>query len=285
MSWYFVSDLHGDEERCRKLADALLAAPPAALLVGGDLLPGLSACRPAPDPAGEFLNGFFLPLLARLARSLGARRPEVLLIPGNDDPRCLEPALLEATAGGALRYLQNRKWTIEGHPVFGYGCIPPSPFPTKAWERYDVSHTVDPGCVPPEEGVPPGPSGERESGTATIAEDLDRLTDGEDLGQAVMLFHAPPYQTLLDRAALDGQRIDHVPLDPHVGSIAIRRLIERRQPLLTLHGHVHESAALTGAWRDRIGRTILLSAAHDGPELALVEFDPDDPSGAVRHLL
>ena len=176
MSWYFVSDLHGDEERCRKLADALLAAPPAALLVGGDLLPGLSACRPAPDPAGEFLNGFFLPLLARLARSLGARRPEVLLIPGNDDPRCLEPALLEATAGGALRYLQNRKWTIEGHPVFGYGCIPPSPFPTKAWERYDVSHTVDPGCVPPEEGVPPGPSGERESGTATIAEEDRKST-------------------------------------------------------------------------------------------------------------
>ncbi|HNX98152.1 MAG TPA: metallophosphoesterase [Candidatus Aminicenantes bacterium] len=282
MSWYFVSDLHGDEERCRKLADALLDAPPAALLVGGDLLPGLAARRPPQSPAGEFLGGFFLPLLARLARSLGDRRPEILLIPGNDDPRCLEPALLEATARGTLRYLQNRKWTVGGHPVFGYGCIPPSPFPAKDWERYDVSHTVDPGCVPPGEE---GPSGEREGGDVTIAEELDRLTGAEDLGQAVMLFHAPPYQTLLDRAALEGQRIDHVPLDPHVGSIAIRRLIERRQPLLTLHGHVHESAALTGAWRDRIGRTVMLSAAHDGPELALVEFDPGDPSGAVRHLL
>jgi hypothetical protein len=42
---------------------------------------------------------------------------------------------------------------------------------------------------------------------------------------------------------------------------------------------------LTGAWRDRIGRTELLSAAHDGPELAVVRFDLDQPAGATRHLL
>jgi len=62
---------------------------------------------------------------------------------------------------------------------------------------------------------------------------------------------------------------------------------------VTLHGHVHESARLTGAWQDRIGRTVCLSAAHDGPELALVRFDLEparrghpgtavaDPSGPV----
>ena len=97
--------------------------------------------------------------------------------------------------------------------------------------------------------------------------------------------HAPPYDTHLDRAALDGKSIDHVPIDVHVGSIAVRRFIEARQPLLTLHGHVHESARLTGSWRERIGRTWCLSAAHDGPELALVRFDPEDPGGAVRDLL
>jgi len=35
-----------------------------------------------------------------------------------------------------------------------------------------------------------------------------------------------------------------------VGSIAVRRFIEERQPLLTLHGHIHESARLTGDWRE-----------------------------------
>ncbi len=63
----------------------------------------------------------------------------------------------------------------------------------------------------------------------------------------------------LPRAAVrDGARprrarrrmVDHVPLDVHVGSIAIRRFIEARQPLAALHGHVHESARLTGAWRE-----------------------------------
>ena len=78
--------------------------------------------------------------------------------------------------------------------------------------------------------------------------------------------------------------MDHAPLDVHVGSIAIRRFIEARQPLLTLHGHVHESARLTGAWRDRLGRTHCLSAAHDGAELALVRFDLESPGQATRAL-
>jgi Icc-related predicted phosphoesterase len=78
--------------------------------------------------------------------------------------------------------------------------------------------------------------------------------------------------------------VDHAPLDVHVGSIAIRRFIEARQPRATLHGHVHESARLTGAWQERIGRTVCLSAAHDGPELALVRFDLENPAAARREL-
>ena len=68
----------------------------------------------------------------------------------------------------------------------------------------------------------------------------------------------PPCDTLLDRAALDEKMIDYVPPDVHVGSIAIQRFIEERQPGLTLHGHVHESARLTGQWQQRFGRTVAL---------------------------
>ena len=78
----------------------------------------------------------------------------------------------------------------------------------------------------------------------TIKEDLEALTGEADLARAVFLFHTPPHETKLDRAALDGKMVDHVPLDLHVGSIAVRRFIEARHPLLTLHGHIHESPRL-----------------------------------------
>jgi Icc-related predicted phosphoesterase len=70
-----------------------------------------------------------------------------------------------------------------------------------------------------------------------------------------------------------------------VGSIAVRRFIEQRQPYITLHGHVHESARITGAWQEQIGRTSCFSAAHDGQELALVRFDLKQPERAERELL
>jgi Icc-related predicted phosphoesterase len=168
--------------------------------------------------------------------------------------------------------------------VYGYACVPPTPFQLKDWERYDVSRFVDPGCIPPDEGFRTVPVEPRDVELRTIARDLQELAGETDQSAAVWLFHAPPYDTALDRAALDGKMVDHAPLDVHVGSIAIRRFIEKRQPRLTLHGHIHESARLTGSWRETIGRTTALSAAHDGPELALVRFDLDDPSSATRTL-
>ena len=79
--------------------------------------------------------------------------------------------------------------------------------------------------------------------------------------------------------------MEHVPLDVHVGSIAIQQFIQERQPLVSLHGHVHESVRLTGFWQEKIGRTPAFSAAHDGPELAIVCFDPAKPENAIRRLL
>ena len=129
------------------------------------------------------------------------------------------------------------------------------------------------------------PVPEREIRWRTIAGDLAELAGDDDLARAVFLFHSPPYQTRLDLAALAGRTFDHAPLDEHVGSIAIRRFLEARQPLLSLHGHIHESARLTGSWQDTLGRTLCLSAAHDGPELALVRIDLDRPELETRELV
>jgi uncharacterized protein len=68
-----------------------------------------------------------------------------------------------------------------------------------------------------------------------------------DMGRAIFNFHAPPYGTGLDDApALDENlRPMHggVVMKP-VGSTAVRDAILRHQPLLSVHGHIHESRAI-----------------------------------------
>jgi uncharacterized protein len=68
-----------------------------------------------------------------------------------------------------------------------------------------------------------------------------------DMGRAIFNFHAPPYGTGLDEApALDENlRPMHggVVMKP-VGSVAVRDAILKHQPLLSVHGHIHESRAV-----------------------------------------
>ncbi len=283
---FFVSDLHGDESRYQKLFEAIARERPAGVFLGGDLLPsGLFSLAGLPSLHRDFIGGFLAPGFLELSHQLGAARPAVFLILGNDDARVEEAAVLEAATRGAWHYAHSRRLSLGTHEVYGYGFVPPTPFLLKDWERYDVSRFVDPGCVSPEEGRRTVPVAEREARYSTIAQDLAELTGESALERAIFLFHTPPYDTVLDRAGLDGKMVDHVPLDVHVGSIAVRRFIEMRQPLVTLHGHVHESTRLTGTWRCTIGRTHSLTAAHDGPELALVRFDPDALERATRELI
>lgn len=278
----FVSDLHGDPARYAKLFRVVTEEKPAALFLGGDLLPsGFSMANARMQVPADFIGGFLTVEFARLKDDLHGRYPRVFAIMGNDDPRAGEPGIIEGVERGLWTYAHNQRFAFRDFTVYGYAYVPPSPLLLKDWERYDVSRGVDPGCVSPEEGQYSMPVDEGTKKWSTIENDLRELTGDADLTKSVFLFHTPPYQTKLDRAALDGRMIDHVPLDVHVGSIAVRRLIEERQPWLTLHGHIHESARLTGAWRDQIGQTHAFSAAHDGPEVALIRFEMSNPAGAT----
>lgn len=281
----FAADLHGREDRYDKLIDAIAAWRPRLVLLGGDLLPWEGIGGAAAAAGNGFIAGPLSDRLRRLRRSLGGDFPQILLILGNDDPAWEEAALAEGEEHGLWRYLHGRRLACDGYTFYGYNCIPPSPFLIKDWERYDVSRFVDVGAVSPDEGYRSVPPDRETAAGATILQDLERLAGDGDLGRAVFLFHAPPYGSVLDRAALDGRRVEHAPMDVHVGSIAIRRFIERRQPLITLHGHVHESARLTGAWKQRIGSTFCFGSAHDGPELAVVRFRLGEPQRAERWLL
>jgi Icc-related predicted phosphoesterase len=281
MRCLFASDLHGRSDRYEKLFAAVGRERPTVLFLGGDLLPHPFAC----DAPGDFFAELLGPRLAALRDALGDEYPSVLAILGNDDPRAQAAGLEALARDGLLEHVHMRRVRIGAAEVFGYACVPPTPFALKDWERWDVSRHLEPGCVTLEEGLRTVAADPSEVRYGTIVRDLAALTGEEDLARAVMLFHAPPYRTDLDRAALDGRTFEHVPLDVHIGSIAIRRFIEDRQPLVTLHGHVHESARITGSWRERIGRTWCFSAAHDGPELALVRFDLEDPASATRELI
>jgi Icc-related predicted phosphoesterase len=283
---FFVTDLHGKKSCYKRLETAILNEQPQALFLGGDLLPsGTAALFSALAAEQDFINDFLIPFFTHLRDRLGDRYPRVFVIMGNDDGRIEEADIIDAAATGIWEYVHNHCAIFGELQVYGYAYVPPTPFMLKDWERYDVSRYVDPGCVSPEEGSRSVPVSEHEQRFTTIQKDLQLLANDDDLSKAIMLFHSPPYQTNLDRAALDGKIVDHVKLDPHIGSIAIRRFIESRQPLITLHGHVHESTRLTGSWQQQLGRTYCFSAAHDGPELALVRFNPDNPATATRELL
>jgi uncharacterized protein len=84
-----------------------------------------------------------------------------------------------------------------------------------------------------------------------------------DPGQAVFNVHVPPFGLGLDEApVLDAdlrvqQTAGQVKFGP-VGSTAVRAVLSDVQPLLGLHGHIHESAGIR-----RLGRTIVINPGSD----------------------
>jgi Icc-related predicted phosphoesterase len=81
----------------------------------------------------------------------------------------------------------------------------------------------------------------------TFQELLDDLVkDAPSLDRAILVCHAPPAKTGLGVIS-DGT---------DVGSVALSKWIQKHQPLLTLHGHIHESPKVTGEHTAKLGRTI-----------------------------
>ena len=100
--------------------------------------------------------------------------------------------------------------------------------------------------------------------------------------KAVFNFHCPPYDTGIDA----GPKLDEnlrltsgaggAEMRP-VGSTACREAIERHQPLLGLHGHLHESRGV-----HRLGRTICLNPGSEYNEGVLRGALVDVRKGKVR---
>ncbi len=68
-----------------------------------------------------------------------------------------------------------------------------------------------------------------------------------------------------------------------IGSRAVRQFIEQRRPLVTLHGHIHESPIVTGSYADRVGDSLCINPGQSHTRLHAVLFDTARPAETLRH--
>jgi Icc-related predicted phosphoesterase len=117
----------------------------------------------------------------------------------------------------------------------------------------------------------------REAPEDELAAKIEAVAGGvPDMGRAIFNFHAPPYGSGLDEApALDStlRPIHGGAVMKPVGSMAVRDSIMKHQPMLSVHGHIHESRGIK-----KMGRTLAInpgSVYGDGVlQGALIELDP-----------
>ncbi len=148
---------------------------------------------------------------------------------GNDDPHAIDPVL--ASDGYVINPEEK---CVAVHPkidMLTFGGTNPTPWDTP--REYPEDQLLQ------------------------KLEDLVRLVP--DPQKCIFSLHAPPYGTKLDVApklSKDLRMESGLGGSPfqNVGSTAVRTIIEKYQPLVGVHGHVHECAG-----KDRIGKTFIFN--------------------------
>jgi Icc-related predicted phosphoesterase len=109
----------------------------------------------------------------------------------------------------------------------------------------------------------------RETNEEKLGEIFNRMISKvEKMENSIFNLHCPPYNTPIDVAPeLDEQLRPKVSGGggsvsmTHVGSVTVRNLIEKHQPLLAIHGHIHESRGFA-----KIGRTLCVNPGSEYSE-------------------
>lgn len=96
----------------------------------------------------------------------------------------------------------------------------------------------------------------RECSEEELAKKIEaQVTQLKDVKNSIFQLHAPPYESLLDTAPKLDESLKMVYGESvSAGSTAVRNAIEKYQPLLGLHGHIHESDGAI-----KIGRTLCVN--------------------------
>jgi Icc-related predicted phosphoesterase len=208
----------------------------------------------------------------------------VFLDLGNDDFMASR-RLLEPYQGKLLHLLHMQVHALTSHvDVAGYMMVPPTPFKRKDWEKPDAKEMPYPPAGRIRlKGYTTGKGFFEETlldleSSRTIETDLAQLS-GQIQRPFIFVSHCPPYDTPLDMLASGA----------HVGSISIRRFIEKwsRRKLLiaSLHGHIHESAEVSNAISTRINGTLSINPgqAHD-LRYILMELSGDGENCSIKLL-
>ncbi len=165
----------------------------------------------------------------------------VIVCPGNDDRFPVDDVIRDHKD---VINAEGNVIDVGGHEMISTGWVDPSPWKTTREE-------------------------DEEKLEARLEKYISQLKDTES---AIFNFHSPPYQSKLDEAPLldddlnpiiEGGSIVMVP----VGSKAVRKMIEKYQPLLGLHGHIHEASGSI-----KIGRTYCVNPGSEYAEGILRAF-------------
>lgn len=186
---------------------------------------------------------------------LGGTGVRAYVIPGNDDPWSIDEVL---ASGTAVISCDESVCQVGPHELVSFGYSNRTPW-----------HTP------------------RELDEDEIYERLNRLVDQlETPRRAILNIHVPPYESSLDTAFEVDADLNYVtrggrPHEVPTGSPAVRQIIEEAQPLLSLHGHIHESKGVT-----QIGKTVAINPGSDYGsghlDGCLVHLEPDR---VVNHYL
>jgi len=156
---------------------------------------------------------------------------KVYIAPGNDD--LLEINQVLDDFGYAIN-TDERKVDVDGYEMITLSWSNPTPWDTP-----------------------------RECSEEELAKKIENLASQIDrMDRAIFNFHVPPYGTQIDLAyKLSKDLVPSVNETVNVGSTAILEAIKRYQPLLGLHGHIHESRGT-----DSIGRSTCINPGSEYSE-------------------
>ena len=172
---FFVSDLHGKMSRYEALFKIIRKEKPDFVFMGGDLLPHTPHGQTG-NGDDAFIHGFLVPKFKALKDKMDCEYPEIFIIPGNDDHEILFRQMELGETGELWRNLHNKCIVIGKYRLYGYACVPPTPFMNKDRDRLDISDEIEKGCIAPADGyfsTPPV----HDPAKASIEADLKQLSN------------------------------------------------------------------------------------------------------------
>jgi Icc-related predicted phosphoesterase len=288
MKILYTSDLHGEIHLYHELLPLTISSSSEIMIIGGDLLPSLSATKRYEDMVPNqrvFIDQFLVSFLNKILETTPVQ--QIFLISGNWD---LGYGFLFTDHKKRIIDLNQKSYRLRNrYELIGYPFVPPTPFRPKDYEKMDNREAPWPPQKIPSyirssdqtDQLTPVDPYLFLRGRETIEEDLRRLPKPLDPKRTIYVMHSPPL----------GTRLDLIQGGKSAGSHSIKTFIEKNQPLVTLHGHIHESPDLSGTYLDRIGETISINpgqSAESGrgiTKLHAVTFDLENIDGTLVHTI